>query len=208
MKIIYHENLALYGTILKKILILTQRNLSYCYCNNIFLGVNSQYTVTIVSSPAGTSVSGSTNTFDYPILSTVTLTCRVTTNNGLPCTVTSYQWNTAGCYTNSKFTPSNPQCFPHGQTTQTVTGNDLKAEDAGTITCTATISDSEYTSEPFTLRISGEQLVYCVVTFIMSYNTCYYYLLHGKVVYYIYTSVIVVYTSVIVVYTSVIVVYV
>ena len=75
----------------------------------------------------------------------------------------NYRWNTAGCYTNSKFTGSNPQCFPHGRTTQSVTGNNLNAEDAGTITCTATINGVDYTSAPFTLRISGEQLVYCVI---------------------------------------------
>ena len=114
------------------------------------------YTVTIVSSPAGTSVSRSTNTFDYPILSSVTLTCNVASIDGSSFTVTSYQWNTAGCYNNSKFTDGNPECFPHGQTTQNVTGNDLNAEDAGTITCTVTINGSDYTSEPFTLRISGE----------------------------------------------------
>ena len=123
--------------------------------------------VTIVSSPAGTPVSGSTNTFDYPILSSVTLTCMVEPSS---LTVTSYQWNTAGCYTNSQFTPSNPECFPSEtsqRNQQTVTGNDLNAEDAGTITCTVTISGSEYTSEPFTLRISGEQLVYCAITCIV-----------------------------------------
>ena len=120
--------------------------------------------VTIVSSPAGTLVSGPTNTFDYPILSSVTLTCNVTSNDGSSFTMASYQWNTAECYNNSKFTGSDPQCFPHGQTTQNVTGNDLNAEDAGTITCTVTVNGSDYTSEPFTLRISGEQLVYCVIT--------------------------------------------
>ena len=120
-------------------------------------------TVTIVSNPAGIPVSGSTNTFDYPILSSVTLTCVVEPSS---LTVTFYQWNTAGCYTNCRFTPSNPECFPHGQTTQSVTGYDLNAEDAGTITCTVTISGSEYTSEPFTLRISGKSIVN---------NACYYY---------------------------------
>ena len=120
--------------------------------------------VTVVSSPAGTPVSESTNTFDYPILSSVTLTCMV---NPTSSSSVTYQWNTAGCYTNSKFTPGNPQCFPHGQTTQNVTGNNLNAEDAGTITCTVTINGSDYTSEPFTLRISGEQLVYCVITCIV-----------------------------------------
>ena len=128
------------------------------------------YAVTIVSSPAGTPVSGSTNTFDYPILSNVTLTCNVTSNDTSSFTVTSYQWNTTGCYNNSKFTPSNPQCFPHGQTTQSVTGNNLNAEDAGTITCTVTISGSDYTSKPFTLRISGEQVVYCVIACIVHFK--------------------------------------
>ena len=125
--------------------------------------------ITIVSSPAGTPVSGSANTFDYPILSSVTLTCMV---NPTPSSSVTYQWNTAGCYTNSKFTGSNPECFPHGQTTQNVTGNDLNAEDAGTITCTVTISGSDYTSEPLTLRISGEQLVYCVITCIVYCKQC------------------------------------
>ena len=113
--------------------------------------------VTIVSSPAGTPVSGSTNTFDYPILSNVTLTCMV---NSTPSSFVNYQWDTTGCYTNSKFTGSNPECFPRGQRTmQNVTGSYLNAEDAGTITCTVTISGRTYTSGSFTLRISGEQPV-------------------------------------------------
>ena len=87
--------------------------------------------------------------------------------NPTPSSSVTYRWNTAGCYTNNQFTGSNPECFPRGQITQTVTGNDLNAEDAGTITCTVTISGSDYTSEPFTLRISGEQLVYCVITCIV-----------------------------------------
>ena len=71
-------------------------------------------------------------------------------------TVNAYRWGTTGCYTNSKFTGSNPQCFPHGQTTQSVTDNDLNVEDAGTITCHATINGVEHESGPFTLRILGE----------------------------------------------------
>ena len=125
--------------------------------------------VTVVSSPAGTPVSESTNTFDYPILSSVTLTCMV---NPTPSSSVTYQWNTTGCYTNSQFTGSNPDCFPRGQTTQSITGNDLNAEDAGTITCTVTINGSDYTSEPFTLRISGEQLMYCVITCIVYFKQC------------------------------------
>ena len=90
--------------------------------------------------------------------------------NPTPSSSFTYQWNTTGCYTNSKFTGSNPECFPHGQTTQNVTGNNLNAEDAGTITCTVTISGSEYTSGPFTLRISSEQLVYYVITYTVYYK--------------------------------------
>ena len=76
--------------------------------------------------------------------------------------MTSYHWNTTGCYTHPSFSNGNPECFPHGQTAQTVTDNDLNAEDAGTIACTVAINGSDYTSEPFTLRISGKGLVYAV----------------------------------------------
>ena len=92
-------------------------------------------TVTIISSLAGTPVSGSTNTFDYPILSSVTLTCMV---DPTPVAVVnvSYSWDTTGCYTNSNYNNGTPGCFPHSQTTQSVTDNDVTAEDSGTITCT------------------------------------------------------------------------
>ena len=112
-------------------------------------------TVTIVSTPDGTPVNGSANTFDYPILSSVTLTCMVLSNNGSAFTMTNYQWNTTGCYTNPAHNSGNPTCFPTGQTTQNVTDNDLTAEDAGTITCTAVIGGSNFASGPLTLRISG-----------------------------------------------------
>ena len=143
-----------------------------------FSGVDSQTTVTIVSNPNGTAVSGSDNTFDYPILSSVILTCMV---NPTPSSPVNYEWGTTGCYTNSKFTGGYQECFPHDETTQNVTGNNLNAEDAGTITCTATISGSDYTSESFTLRISGEQVVYCVITCIVYCKQCML-LLHATVV--------------------------
>ena len=96
-------------------------------------------------------------------MSSVTLICTVTADNESSAIVTSYQWNTTGCYTHPNRNNGNPTCFPDGQTTQIVTDNDVTAEDAGTITCTVTISGSDYTSEPFTLHISGEELVYCVI---------------------------------------------
>ena len=126
--------------------------------------------VTIVSNPAGIPVSGSTNTFYYPILSSVTLTCNVTSNDRSLPTVT-YSWNDAGCYSASRFTNNNQQCFPLGQSSEIVMDNVI-AHDAGTITCTAIINGSNYTSEPFTLRISGEQLVYCVIACIVYCKQC------------------------------------
>ena len=89
-------------------------------------------------------------------MSSVTLTCNATSNDGSPFTVTSYYWNTAGCYTHPSRNGGNPSCFLEGQRTQSVTDDDVTAEDAGTITCTVTINGVDYTSEPFTLRISGE----------------------------------------------------
>ena len=122
-------------------------------------------------------------------MSSVNLTCMV---EPVPSSSVTYQWNTAGCYTNNRFTSGNPQCFPHGRTTPSVTGNDLLAEDAGTITCTVTISGSDYTSEQFTLRISGEQLVYCVIACIVYCKT-----MHAVITCYIlllyYTPVVMVY---------------
>ena len=133
--------------------------------NFVIIGVNGQlYTVAIVSTPAGIPVSGSTNTFDYPILSSVTLTCMVTSSDGSKFTVhvTAYRWDTRGCFTNNRH--YNPTCFPTGQTTQNVTDNDLLAEDAGTITCTATIGGVDYLSNLFTIRVSGKCTSICTMT--------------------------------------------
>ena len=76
--------------------------------------------------------------------------------NPLPSSTVTYQWNTTGCYTHPNFNNGNPRCFPTGLTTQSVTRTDLTAEDAGTITCTATINGMDYISGPFTFHISGE----------------------------------------------------
>ena len=125
--------------------------------------------ISIVSSPAGTPVSGSTNTHDYPILSNVTLTCVVEPS---PSTTITYQWNTTGCYNNTYYDGGHPRCFPANHTTQSVTGYYLTAEDAGTITCTVTIGGVCYTSEPLTLRISGTNVVskhFCDNYFLISY---------------------------------------
>ena len=99
-----------------------------------------------MSNPSGIPVSGYNNTFDYTRLSSVTFTCNVVSHHELPFSVSSYQWNTTGCYTNNNYNDGVPRCFPHGQTTQNVTGNNLTAEDAGIVTCTVNINGSNYTA--------------------------------------------------------------
>jgi len=117
----------------------------------VYIGVDGQpYTVTIVNNPAGTPVIGSPNTFDYPILSNVTLTCMV---DPTPPADATYQWDTTRCFTNGVHT--SPTCFPGDKTTRSITDINLLAEDAGTVMCIATINNTGYYSEPFTLRVSG-----------------------------------------------------
>ena len=124
--------------------------------NSVIIGVNGQYTVTIFSTPAGTPVSGYANTFDYPILSSVTLTCMVDPS---PPAGATYRWNTGVCYTNDcHYTPT---CFPTFQTAQRLASNNLLAEDAGTITCIATIGGVDYHSNLFTIRVSGKCPLIC-----------------------------------------------
>ena len=77
----------------------------------------------------------------------------------LPLRAVIYQWNTAGCYTNVNYNGGVPKCFPHGQSTQYVTDNDLTAEDAGTITCSVKDGSTTYTSDTITLRVTGENIV-------------------------------------------------
>ena len=116
--------------------------------------------VVILRRPAGILVDESANTFDYPILGSINLTCIATSNDGSTFMVTNYKWNTAGCYTNPAYNSGNPTCFPHGRTTQCVTENELTAKDAGIFSCTVTIAGVEYTSNSLTIRISGIYVLY------------------------------------------------
>ena len=116
--------------------------------------------VTIVTDPAGTPVDGQPGTFDYPILSSVTLMCIARPSDGPPVTVTSYVWSASNCYNRTGGVEN--LCFIYNNishTTQNITGQDLLATDAGTATCTATIGDGTINSDPLTLRISGEQQI-------------------------------------------------
>ena len=113
--------------------------------------------VTIVTVPTGMPVTGSTNTFDYPILTSVTLMCNAIAADGSPVTVTSYSWNATNCY-NHTGGVEDPCFYSGGQTGQNITGDNLLASDAGTVTCTATVGSYIYTSASLTLRISGNRM--------------------------------------------------
>ena len=119
----------------------------------VYIGVYNRQVV-IVTYPPGIPVDGQPNTFDYPISTSVTLMCMVTAADGSPDTETSYRWTDMNCYTYNG-SIQDPCFYSGNKTGQNITGNDLKAEDAGTVTCTATVGSSDYMSEPLTLRISG-----------------------------------------------------
>ena len=125
--------------------------------DTFYVGVDGQI-VTIVTDPVGTPIDGQPGTFDYPILTSVTLMCMATAADGSsPVTVNSYRWTASDCYARTGGI-DDPCFYNNNPIGQNVTGNDLLAVDDGTITCTATIGGMDYTSDPLTLRISGEQL--------------------------------------------------
>ena len=113
--------------------------------------------VAIVTDPEGTPVSGLNNTFDYPILTSVSLLCMATTSDGSPVTVTSYSWTATNCYNHTGGVQS-PCFYSGGRTGYNITDNSLLAPDAGTVTCTVTVGSASFTSDPLTLRISGKEL--------------------------------------------------
>ena len=116
-------------------------------------GVN--INVTIITDPDGVPVTGFNNTFDYPILTSVNLLCMATTSDGLPVTVTSYTWTTTDCYNHTDGV-LDPCFYSDDQTTGNFTISNLLAQDAGTVTCSITVDGVNFTSDPLTLRISGE----------------------------------------------------
>ena len=119
---------------------------SIAYVLLLYVGVDGQ-TVTIVTDPAGVPVDGQNNTFDYPILTSVTLMCIATAADGSPVNVTSYDWKSSQIAEIIALNSS----IRHA-----ITIDNLVARDADTVSCTATIDGANYTSDPLTLRISGE----------------------------------------------------
>ena len=113
------------------------------YCTGA--GMETFTNATILSSPAGTLVNVSTNTFSYRILSSVNLTCDT-----VPTASAIFAWTTDGC----------TGCFPSGQTVQVVSENILTLEDAGTFTCNAS-GNNTVTSDPFTIVVDCKLAMYC-----------------------------------------------
>ena len=95
----------------------------------------------------GVPVDDQNNTFDYPILTSVTLTCMATAADGTPATATSYSWINLDC----------DSCFYNNHDgTQNIIGNNLQAKDTGGVVCTATINGRILVSTIILrLRISG-----------------------------------------------------
>ena len=79
--------------------------------------------------------------------------CMVTPAN---VNVTSYHWTAINCYNHTKKGVDDPCFYSGNKTGHNITGHDLLAQDAGTVTCTVVIDGVNYTSNPLTLRISGE----------------------------------------------------
>ena len=122
----------------------------------IYVGVNVQ-SINIVTNPIGLPVAGQINTFDYPILTNVTLMCIVASSNGSLVTAISYNWMATDCYSNTVGGTKN--CFySRSHARQNFTGYDLLAKDAGTVECEAII-DEEACYSQLTLRVSGTLLV-------------------------------------------------
>ena len=127
--------------------------------------------VNIVTDPNAVPVNGSNSTFDYPILTNVSLLCMATVACRSQVTATSYSWTATNCYNHTGGIQT-PCFYSGGHTDNNITGDSLLAPDAGTITCTATIDGIDYTSDPLTLRISGKQLcihysIWCMCTLCM-----------------------------------------
>ena len=124
-------------------------------CDNFVIGAGA-WNVTIVTNPVGIQVDNQINTYDFPLLTNVTLMCMVAQAN---VNVISYHWTAMDCYNHSKGVDD--PCFYSGNKTgQNYTGYDLLAQDAGTVTCTAIIDGVNYDSDPLTLRISGKLVVH------------------------------------------------
>ena len=84
----------------------------------------------------------------------------------------SYSWITTDCFQTSDYNGGNPACFPHGQTSQSVTGTNLRAEDAvDSLSCRATFSGITVTSSSIAITISGKSFGLNFVHHVMLFSS-------------------------------------
>ena len=106
--------------------------------NNFY---TASYRVSIKTDPPGFSSYGNNNTVEYLMGSDLNLTCLVTPT---PPADSEFSWN---CSTG---------CFADMRTEQTIFVTDLNTMDSGLISCSLTINNVDYHSEPLNLLVSGE----------------------------------------------------
>ena len=98
------------------------------------------YHVSIITDPPGFSVDGNNNAIEYLLGSDLNLTCLVTPT---PLAGSVFSWN---CSTG---------CFADMRMEQTINVTNLTAMDSGSITCSLTVGDLDYHSEPLDLLVTG-----------------------------------------------------
>ena len=98
------------------------------------------YHVSIITDPPGFPVDENNNTIEYLIGSDLNLTCLVTPT---PPANSEFSWN---CSTG---------CFADMRMEQTINVTNLNAMDSGSITCSLTVGDLDYHSEPLDLLVTG-----------------------------------------------------
>ena len=98
-----------------------------------------------MTNPLGTPIDGNNNTYEYLVGSDLNLTCSVTP---APPAGSEYRWN---CSTG---------CFADMKTEQTINVTDINTMDNGSITCSFSINNVDYHSEPLNLLVSSESIYY------------------------------------------------
>ena len=94
-----------------------------------------------MTNPLGVPVDKDNNTFGYLTGSDLNLSCIVTPT---PPSISNLSWN---CSTG---------CFADMKTEQTINVTDTDTMDSGSITCTFTVNNEDYHSEPLNLLVSGK----------------------------------------------------
>ena len=125
---------------------------------SLYLADSTNVSIDVVSVPPGTPVNGSTNTFDYPLFSNVSLVCALTSIADGSSVYSSMKfWQFQNCYTHNSgvMDPCFYNGYPNGES---LYGYNILAQDAGSTRCYAGHNLGFYVSDIFTFRVSGEQL--------------------------------------------------